>query len=92
MSEIRELVRFAISDPGHAGEGYKGERSMTEWQTDAVMRIVSELEKANVGYVDANTALLARIAALEAENSDLRSGSYLASVVEEREDLRKERD
>lgn len=72
MSEIRKRVAFAISDPGHAGEGYKGDRSLTEWQTDAVMRVVSELEKANVAYVDANTSLIARIAALEAENERLR--------------------
>lgn len=37
----------------------------------------------------ATNTMLERIAALEAENADLRSGSYLASVVEERDRLRK---
>lgn len=40
MSDLRKQITFAISDPGNAGEGYKGERSLTEWQVDAVMRVV----------------------------------------------------
>jgi len=35
---------------------------------------------------------VAEIERLEVENAELRSGSYLASVVEERDALRKERD
>ena len=35
--EVRAKIAQAIHDPG-ATEGYKGERSLTEWQTDAVMR------------------------------------------------------
>lgn len=42
MSDLRKRIAFAISDPGHAGEGLKGERTLTEWQTDAVMRVVEE--------------------------------------------------
>lgn len=45
MSDLRKQIAFAISDPGHAGEGYKGERTLSEWQVDAVMTIVDRLEK-----------------------------------------------
>ena len=43
---------------------------------------IAELEKANVAYVDANTALIRK-------NADLLSGEYLARVVEERDRMRK---
>lgn len=45
MSDLRKQIAFAISDPGNAGEGYKGERTLTEWQVDAVMRVVDGLER-----------------------------------------------
>lgn len=36
----RKQIAMAISDPG-ATEGYKGERSLTAWQADAVMRVIA---------------------------------------------------
>lgn len=44
MEDLRKRIAFAISDPGHAGEGYKGGRTLTEWQTDAVMRAIKDWE------------------------------------------------
>lgn len=41
------------------------------------------------GTSNCNAELEARIAALEAENQDLRSGAYLVSVIEQREAARK---
>ncbi len=38
----RKAIAAAIFDPG-ATEGPKGERTLTEWQTDAVMRVLSAL-------------------------------------------------
>lgn len=38
--ELKKRIATAIFDPG-ATEGYKGERTLTEWQTDAVMRALS---------------------------------------------------
>lgn len=38
----RKAIAAAIFDPG-ATEGLKGERTLTEWQTDAVMRVLSAL-------------------------------------------------
>lgn len=35
--KLRKIVAAAIFDPGKT-EGYKGDRTLTEWQTDAVMR------------------------------------------------------
>ena len=37
---VRKAVASAIFDPG-ATEGYRGERTVTEWQTDAVMRALA---------------------------------------------------
>lgn len=42
MKTLRDRIAFAISDPGNAGEGYKGDRTLTEWQTDAVMRVIAD--------------------------------------------------
>lgn len=39
-AELRKIVATAIFDPG-ATEGYKGDRTLTEWQTDAVMRVLA---------------------------------------------------
>jgi hypothetical protein len=36
----RKEIASAIFDPG-ATEGLKGERTLTEWQTDAVMRVLA---------------------------------------------------
>ncbi|WP_160006893.1 hypothetical protein [Rhizobium sp. 18055] len=41
MEEIRKSVMRAIFDPGKT-EGYKGERDLTTWQTDAVMRALAD--------------------------------------------------
>lgn len=38
--ERRNAIAAAIFDPG-ATEGFKGDRTLTEWQTDAVMRVIS---------------------------------------------------
>jgi len=40
LPEVRKRVASAIFDPG-ATEGYKGDRTLTEWQTDAVMRALA---------------------------------------------------
>lgn len=37
---LRKAVASAISDPG-VTEGYKGDRTLTEWQVDAVMRALA---------------------------------------------------
>ncbi|MDR6818447.1 hypothetical protein J2X76_003624 [Neorhizobium sp. 2083] len=39
--ELRKRVMRAIFDPG-ATEGFKGDRDLTTWQTDAVMRVIAE--------------------------------------------------
>jgi hypothetical protein len=42
MSEnLRGRIMRAIFDPG-ATEGFKGDRDLTTWQTDAVMRVLAE--------------------------------------------------
>ena len=38
-SILRERISRAIFDPGQT-EGYKGHRTLTDWQTDAVMRVL----------------------------------------------------
>lgn len=44
VRDLRKAVGQAISDPG-ATEGYKGERTLTDWQADAVLRILALLPK-----------------------------------------------
>jgi len=44
--DLRERIFAAIYDPG-ATEGYKGNRTVTEWKTDAVMRALAEKERSN---------------------------------------------
>jgi len=39
-AKLRKAIGAAIFDPGST-EGYKGERTLTEWQTDAVIRVLS---------------------------------------------------
>lgn len=39
-ADLRKAVATAIFDPG-ATEGLQGSRTLTEWQTDAVMRALS---------------------------------------------------
>lgn len=34
---VRALVGGAIFDPGNSGAGFKGERTLTDWQTDALI-------------------------------------------------------
>lgn len=38
--DLEKRIATAIFDPG-ATEGYKGDRTLTEWQTAAVMRVLS---------------------------------------------------
>lgn len=40
VERLRITIARAIADPG-ATEGYKNDRSLTEWQTDAVMRALA---------------------------------------------------
>lgn len=40
---LRKRIMIAIFDPG-ATEGFKGDRDLTTWQTDAVMKVVDEAE------------------------------------------------
>jgi hypothetical protein len=42
--ELRKRVMRAIFDPG-ATEGFKGDRNLTTWQTDAVMRVMASYGK-----------------------------------------------
>jgi len=58
----RKAVSAAISDPG-ATEGLKGDRTSTEWQTDAVMRALYALPQAGA-VSEENDAL--HYAAIEA--------------------------
>ncbi|MGI2031974.1 hypothetical protein ACRQ1B_06230 [Rhizobium panacihumi] len=46
--ELRKRVMRAIFDPG-ATEGFKGDRDLTTWQTDAVMRALATTEGQNNG-------------------------------------------
>ena len=39
--ELRKRIMFAIFDPG-ASEGFKGDRDLTTWRTDAVMKVIRE--------------------------------------------------
>ncbi|WP_037437845.1 hypothetical protein [Sinorhizobium fredii] len=39
---LKKKMAAAIFDPG-ATEGYKGDRTLTEWQTDAVMRALDAI-------------------------------------------------
>jgi len=41
--ELRKRIMRAIFDPG-ATEGFKGDRDLTTWQTDAVMRALASSE------------------------------------------------
>jgi hypothetical protein len=41
----RKRISAAIFDPGTT-EGYKGDRSVTQWQTDAVMRVIFDAPQA----------------------------------------------
>ena len=45
---LRKAVAAAIFDPG-ATEGYKGERTLTEWQVDAVMRALAQPKQPALG-------------------------------------------
>lgn len=39
--DLRKKIMFAIFDPG-ASEGFKGDRDLTTWQTDAVVKVLNE--------------------------------------------------
>jgi hypothetical protein len=39
--DLRKRIMFAIFDPG-ASEGFKGDRDLTTWQTDAVVKMLNE--------------------------------------------------
>lgn len=43
--DLRKRVMQAIFDPG-ATVGFKGDRDLTTWQTDAVMNALSKTEQA----------------------------------------------
>lgn len=43
VPEVRKAIAKAIFDPG-ATEGYKGDRTLTQWQVDAVMRALAALK------------------------------------------------
>lgn len=61
---LRKRIMSAIFDPG-ATEGFKGERDLTTWQTDAVMRVID----AEVEPMRADAKLLD---AIQHESWDLR--------------------
>jgi hypothetical protein len=42
LPEVRKAIAGAIFDPG-ATEGYKCDRTLTQWQVDAVMRALAAL-------------------------------------------------
>lgn len=42
-ADLRKRLTRAIADPG-AKEGYKGDRSLTQWQVDAVIRALRAVE------------------------------------------------
>lgn len=44
MTGLERRIFGAISDPGIT-EGYKGERTLTHWQMDAVMRVLARGSK-----------------------------------------------
>lgn len=66
IAELKKRIGTAIFDPG-ATEGYKGERTLTEWQVDAVMRILSE-RVINGALAQAEEAL--RMISAEAKESN----------------------
>jgi hypothetical protein len=66
VTDLRKQISFAISDPGNAGEGYKGERTLTEWQVDAVMRVVGDREFVNTPPKSDLTGIKAHVHALHA--------------------------
>lgn len=43
--DLRKRVMRAIFDPGETA-GFKGDRDLTTWQTDAVMNVLSKMEQA----------------------------------------------
>lgn len=49
MTDLRKVIAQAIYDPG-ATEGYKGDRSLTDWQTDAVMRVIKADLPINIAF------------------------------------------
>lgn len=49
--DLRKVIAGAISDPG-ATQGYKGERTLTEWQTDAVLAALSGSPQVEAGTVE----------------------------------------
>jgi hypothetical protein len=46
--DLRKRVMLAIFDPG-VTEGFKGDRDLTTWQTDAVMRVLATTEGSDNG-------------------------------------------
>lgn len=47
MSALRKAIATAIFDPGLT-EGFKGDRTLTEWQTDAVMRVLDQTKPVTI--------------------------------------------
>lgn len=49
QKDLKKAVATAIFDPG-ATEGMKGERTLTEWQVDAVMRAIATLPASDTPF------------------------------------------
>ncbi|MCA0275853.1 MAG: hypothetical protein LCH86_07615 [Proteobacteria bacterium] len=78
LAVARKTVAAAIFDPG-ATEGFKGARTLTEWQTDAVMRALAalppvggeEVDRYDQGRRDMLNALLALNPAVAAKLAEM---------------------
>ena len=85
-ASLERQIFAAIADPG-ATEGYKGEaRSLTQWQTDAVMRVVRQhgefvIERA-VGAVQDMTAAALRDTAGDIAGNSKRAAEALRVIAE----------
>jgi hypothetical protein len=84
IAELKKKVAAAIFDPGNT-EGYKGERSLTEWQADAVMRVLSVLSPSFV--VKEDVAMSAVDAGMFSDIHEARREIAMAEFMDNRPTL-----
>ncbi len=89
VAQIRAKVAQAIFDPG-ATEGYKGDRSLTDWQVDAVMRALittppppDAMAERVAALVEAAKRLLDRDQINTCQHENTHRGGYLWEICDD---------
>ena len=77
VAGVRARVAAAIFDPGET-EGYKGERTLTEWQVDAVMRALIDTPAADPLVAAMADRIEALTEQLEAARADAKEAEAYA--------------